>query len=195
MSAEQVNGFIDEYSQGLQRYSGESWTKRKKLALTDAQTKWIPNAGKMMEGALKGNGSYTEEGRELVRGIALAVRRAKKSEIPFVRAAVEVIKEDTKIDEQKITSMVMYREWIDEKNFVPSDSILEYFSDYDTTTWGNCRAKLIREGYTFERMSGYGWKVTGRPQKIEPVAEEKISVMGGLNAEEFAKLKELLGKI
>lgn len=200
MTTERVSNFINDYKAGLVKHDGKEWKHRKKLAFAEASERWIPDANMIIQGFLKKT-NVNQEARELVTGIA-STARAKRREIKMSNKSSKFVSVETNLEKSKpniITANEMYRKWLETKNFIPSDSTLEYFTGFDKTTLGNIRTQMVSEGWTFERASGYGWNVVSRPVKAVAVSysdlgEKIIAALAKLSTEDVEKIKVIFSK-
>lgn len=200
MSSEIVDAFVQEYKQGLAKHSDKPWHQRKKLAMREAE-RWIPDARQIIKGAFAPGKSKEDEGAQLMRGMAIAARKQLSLErhainsvnghngnSPATPTVIEAVSTEKPNTEKKSAASI-YKSWLETRDFVPSDYTLEYFTGFDTTTWGNTRARLIKEGWVFEKVNGKGWAVTTRPQKAPDSTPKMYSV------EEIVEMLSKLGVV
>lgn len=197
-----IEPFIRDYEASLRSNNQMGWHKRKSLAFKYAADKWFPQediAGRVRQ-AMADNmtGKQTDPTVwKMSWELSKAVRRVKRdirntpSKMPesVIEPVVEPIVEQVAEQTQERRSMAsLYRAWVEMRDYVPADSVISHFSGYDTTTLGNCRAKLIKEGYKFAKVGSptNGWQVTERPVVSQPEPEIELS------AKDMATLKAIL---
>lgn len=95
-----------------------------------------------------------------------------------------VRRQGTKATAEETGATALYRAWVAENHYIPSDKVLGHFmgKTANNAIFSYARSALRGEGYTFEASDHNGWSVLVRPAAEPLVSEEELTLFRALAA-------------